>query len=275
MYRHLVFGCAALVLALALACGKGTPAPTSPTGAAPGTGDVVGPGATLKVTAPSLESPINDAVVEDLDPDVIFGHAVPLHSSSAIAFQYDLEVYDEDGGLAYSRSVSQGSGSTTTHELAEDLDANERHTWRVRARLQLNVGTFFGPWSPFGSFKTEILAPAGLLGIGPSCASAGTPIGIVECRRAQWDHMQDEDLPVFLKSIAFDLNRAGIPGGPWGVLQKTIGGNCHGYSCDIICSGQGDDQNQFDVLQDAEGDQIPHWAEVGEGLVPRFCEIIQ
>ena len=42
-------------------------------------------------------------------------------------------------------------------------------------------------------------------------------------------------------------------------LQKTSGANCNGYSCDILCLGNGRGQVQRDVLIDAEGSQIPLW----------------
>jgi hypothetical protein len=164
----------------------------------------------------------------------------------------------------YARTLGS-SGSTTSHEIETELNLNEAHTWRVRARL----GGYTGPWSALASFRT-FQDPR----LANSCAHVGDPLGIVECRRAQFGNINDEDLPEFLALIAFDLNLGNIPGGPWGILQKTVGTNCEGYSCDIICSGQGDDQNQFDVLQDAEGDALPMWSEHSD-IVVRFCEIIE
>ena len=251
--------------ALSVACsGPGsTPVAPSPSLIAP---DAAADGSTLKVTPPSLLSPIGGVLVTDLDPDVEFGHSVPLYASSTPALQYDLEVLDEDNHLAYSRVLTPNGGTTTAHELENDLTPNEPHRWRVRARYQ----SYVGPWSDYATFVTEPIAG------GESCAAPGvTEVDIVVCRRAQFDHMSEEELVDFLRGIAFDLNQAGIPGGPWGILQKPIGTNCLGYSCDLICSGQGSDQNQFDVLIDAEGLQAPIWAEIGEGLVPRVCEIIQ
>jgi hypothetical protein len=76
-----------------------------------------------------------------------------------------------------------------------------------------------------------------------------------------------------MKEVAYDLNQLDISDkGGFGVLVKDIGNNCLGYSCDIICEGNGGNQNQFDILRD---ESEPQWSEVGDGLVVRFCEIIK
>ena len=251
--------------ALVAACGQSALNSVAPTGSG-GRGEAAADGSTLKVTAPTLVSPVGGVEVADLDPEVVFGRVSPLNvSATPLTFQYELEVFDEEGGRVYSRILGDG-GDATTHELEQDLNFNELHTWRVRARL----GDYVGPWSALASFKTFENKVAA-----DSCAYLGNnPIGIVQCRRGQYDHIPEHELPEFLRAVAFDLNQAGVPGGPWGILQKDIGTNCSGYSCDIICSGQGNDQNQYDVLGDAEGDQIPGWSEL-EGIVERLCEIIE
>jgi hypothetical protein len=250
--------------ALAVACGQSTTNSIAPSGLG-GVGDAAADGSTLKVTAPTLVSPVGGVEVTDLDPDVVFGRSSALHLNGASpSFQYELEVFDEEGQRIYARTL-EGTGDTTSHELENDLNFDELHTWRVRARL----GEYVGPWSTLASFRTFEDAIAA-----NSCAHVGNPLGIVQCRRAQFDHIPEEELPEFLRSVAFDLNRGGVPGGPWGILQKDIGTNCSGYSCDIICSGQGNDQNQYDILGDAEGDQIPGWSEL-EGIVDRLCEIVE
>jgi hypothetical protein len=64
----------------------------------------------------------------------------------------------------------------------------------------------------------------------------------------------------FLRNVVRSLNRNGIGGGPFGLLRKQSGTNCGGYSCDVICAGQGSGQRQYDVLGDIEGDQTPGWS---------------
>ena len=77
--------------------------------------------------------------------------------------------------------------------------------------------------------------------------------------------MNAGEIVSFLTAVAQSLNRNNIPDGPYGLLRKTGGHQCNGYSCDIMCSGQGGGQKQFDVLSDSDGAQIPVW---GGPLVP-------
>jgi hypothetical protein len=94
----------------------------------------------------------------------------------------------------------------------------------------------------------------------------------VSCNLDKWGSLRSSEAVDFLRSTARDLNRAGISGGPFGILVKTGGANCNGYSCDIICSGQGSRQRQWDVLIDS-GRGGSTWREVGPGLAVRPCEI--
>ena len=87
--------------------------------------------------------------------------------------------------------------------------------------------------------------------------------------------MNAGQLADFLKATARSLNRNGIDGAGWGVLRKTSGNQCNGYSCDIVCTGQGTGQRQVDVLGDAEGAQTAGWG--GSHFWPNIradvCEI--
>jgi hypothetical protein len=52
---------------------------------------------------------------------------------------------------------------------------------------------------------------------------------------------------------------------------KESGNNCGGYSCDIICAGQGSSQKQWDVLVD---EKYARWGSpIGDGQRVRPCEI--
>ena len=72
----------------------------------------------------------------------------------------------------------------------------------------------------------------------------------------------------FLRSVATDLNAAHIAPGGFGLLRKTGGSNCSGFSCDIICAGQGNAQKQWDVLSDSDGAASPAWN--GPATVPNI-----
>ncbi len=84
-----------------------------------------------------------------------------------------------------------------------------------------------------------------------------------------------------LKNIVRRLNREGFEGGPFGVLVKSSGTSCAGYSCDIVCVGNGSAQKQWDVLGDADpsdgpetpGKQIPGWSGPLGTIAVRPCEV--
>jgi hypothetical protein len=75
-----------------------------------------------------------------------------------------------------------------------------------------------------------------------------------------------------LKRIAYELNAAKVAEGPFGILRKASGHNCVGYSCDIICAGQDDDQQQWDVFLDGNPSR-PTWGRVRPPLRTDVCEL--
>ena len=252
------------IAAVALACSQNSSSLSAPSPAGRPNPDAASDGSTLKVTAPTLISPTGGVEIDDLDPDLVITNSTGRFVQGVV-LSYIFEVFEE-GQLVYtSPPIPAGPDGRTSHEIGIDLDEDEDHTWQARAVYQGRQG----PVSARGTFKTT----AARFG-GPSCAAAGSPLAIVQCRRAQWGHMDSEDLVVFLRGVARDLNVAGVDEGPFGILLKDSGHNCLGYSCDIICSGQGSDQDQDDVLLDGDGAQIPHWGEV-QSVVARPCEIIQ
>jgi hypothetical protein len=149
--------------------------------------------------------------------------------------------------------------------------------WRSRA----SDGETTSAWSPTQSFRTPAApAPPPPPGPGPAptpgapCVS-GNPEAIVSCERAKFGHMNSSQIVTFLRNVARSLNANGIADGPFGILRKGSGASCNGYSCDIICAGNGGGQRQYDVLGDAEGAQTPGWA--GPHTLPHIrvdvCEI--
>lgn len=259
--RILAFGLAAAA-AFGLACGQTPATPTAPTNASvAGQPDAAADGSTLKVTAPTLVSPAGGIQLEDLDPELVIENAKPLYVAS-LDLAYVFEVLDQAGQIVYrSDPVAQGSNGRTTHELNRDLEDNKPYRWRARAVLDGRQG----PMSATANFET-------LSRYGVSCAWTGSPIGIIGCRIDQHGGMDHEELIQFMREVAYDLNKLGISDkGGFGLAIKTTGNNCLGYSCDIICEGQGNDQNQYDILLD---ESIPQWLEVQDVTV-RECEIVR
>jgi hypothetical protein len=139
-------------------------------------------------------------------------------------------------------------------------------------------GILFAAPSAAGSFRTPSPptpgpgGPGGPIPTGGPC-NASTPLTIVECERAKYGFMSSGQIVDFLISTTRSLNRNGIAGGPFGILRKGGGHNCNGYSCDIVCSGSGGGQRQWDVLSDAEGAQAPVWRQVSGPIRSDVCEV--
>ncbi len=148
--KLLITAFAAAVIATAMACGRSS-APTTPSVTAPENGSAKGDtaqGATLKVPAPGLVSPLNDAKLDappTLTANAVNGLYVSMPSG---AFSYEFEVYD-----ANNNKVVGATSPTPTFAVTSQLDFEKRYTWRVRAIY----GSAVGPWSAFGSF----IAPTG------------------------------------------------------------------------------------------------------------------
>lgn len=263
MKHNKLFGFAmAALAATTLACSQGATPPTSP-GAASLTGTAAGPdGSTLKVDAPVPMSPVGGVELDDNDPDLVIAN-VDGRFVQGLPLQYVFEVHRRGELIYRSNPVSPGADGRTSHETAVLLNFDEDYTWRAYAVYQ----GARSPMSNTAAFRT-------FNRFGVSCAHIGNEPGIVECRRAQYGTIPHDELPEFLRKVAYDLNRAGMEHRPYGVLIKTTGNNCHGYSCDIICSGQGSGQRQWDVLIDEDEAQIPVWNRVGDS-VARACEFVE
>lgn len=261
--KHQTYSAFALaaVTALTLACSQAAAPPTSPAGTDPGSSTANPDGSTLKVTTPVPVSPAGGVEITDLDPDLVINNA-EWKFVGGLPLAYVFEVFGDGGELVYrSNPVAEGPGGRTTHETAVDLRQNEVHTWRAYAVYQGQRG----PMPSTASFKT-------FNRFGTVCS--GSEQAIVECRKAQYGFIQHDQLPEFLERVAYDLNRGGHEHAPYGRLIKDVGANCHGYSCDIICSGQGGAQRQWDVLVDENSLQGPVWSRVATPTV-RVCEFVE
>jgi hypothetical protein len=133
--------------------------------------------------------------------------------------------------------------------------------WRAR----ITDGTIAGPWSAVETYRTPLAAPPppppGPPPGGGGPCNSGNPEQIVICERNKFQgFMSHAQLLTFVRAVASSLNRNGISPGGFGILRKTGGDNCGGYSCDVICAGNGSSQQQWDVLGDAEGAQVPKFS---------------
>jgi hypothetical protein len=244
-----------LALVVVAACTSSDPAmPVAPSGDTSAAAD----GSKLKVQGAAPQSPTGD---EQLTSTPITLVASPASASFTqhVEFRYRFELRDTAGNLIQ----SSDSVNTPTWEVPVELAVGERYTWRVRAEFENGVG----PWSLVASFITPVKPPS-------PCRHFNDPIGIIGCWMSiLWDNSVGPGEHYALNvAVSKELNRAGVEGGPFGLLRKVVGNNCLGYSCDIICAGQGGGQEQYDYLIN---DEIPVWGSPKSGSQIRVdvCEI--
>jgi hypothetical protein len=225
---------------------------------------------------PVLLAPVNNQVTSSRRPTLTVGAAERNTAVGNVRYEFQVATDVAFAQLAAADIVAE-QGGQTSFSPGGDLAASLRYFWRARA----SDGEITSDWSETQGFQTPGSAPAPGPGPAPSPGGPGacgppypnSPQGIVECQRSKFGFMGEGELVAFLRAVARDLNAAGIGGGPFGILVKDSGHNCHGYSCDIICAGQGGNQRQWDVLGDAEGAQSPGWSGPLPTIVVRPCEI--
>lgn len=210
---------------------------------------------------PPTISPINNVQVASRQPELVVGRSNRNAAITDVSYEFHLST-----DIAFGNIVAAGtrpeSGGNTTFNVSGDLLPETTYFWRARA-IDAEITS---NWSPTQSFRTPAAAPAPGPGPGPAPGPApggpcnsSNPQSIVECERAKFGHMDRGQTVEFLRAVARSLNRNGIGGGPFGILRKSGGNQCGGYSCDIICAGQGNQQRQHDVLSDWDGAQAPLW----------------
>lgn len=210
------------------------------------------------IEAPRPLSPTGGTAVARVNPLFSFRNAE--RSGPAGAITYRLEVALDRGFTRRVATLTFGEtgGGTTRRRASVTLPASRTLYWRVRGSDPKTRG----PWSSTQRFVTLADAPpSGGGGSGDSeyCGPPAptTPLSILRCNRSKYPSNWSKSHQLsFLQRSARDFNSRGVSGRPFGVLRKTSGNNCGGYSCDIICTGQGTSQKQYDVLIDED---VPMW----------------
>jgi hypothetical protein len=241
------------------------------TGTAASAGFEIFPHATVAPPAPL--SPVNNEQIANTTPTLRVSNAAVVGPVGFLGYEFQISGDQAFTQLKAAGIVNEGAGQTTFN--SSPLPNGGSFYWRVRA----TDGETGSGWSATQVFRTPA-APAPSPSPSPSpnpgapCVSSN-PQAIVECERAKFGHMSSSQTVTFLQNTARSLTRNGIGGGPFGLLRKSSGSSCNGYSCDIICAGQGGSQAQWDVLGDAEGAQTPGWG--GPKTVPNIrvdvCDI--
>jgi hypothetical protein len=133
-------------LAAAVACGKKSESPASPSAVKAATAEAAPDGSTLKASAPTLQSPINN---QRLTAQVLLtvANASPTFTTG-VPLSYEFEIFNSAGALVYHSPVITGGASTTSHVANAPLDPEQPYQWTARAVYQ----GLHGPWAARGSF---------------------------------------------------------------------------------------------------------------------------
>jgi hypothetical protein len=121
----------------------------------------------IQIGAPTLVSPINDAIVDENPPHLVFNNAPVTGPAGAISYLIQVATDQAFTQLVYSESGGAGSNQTQYTPGAALLTSTTFY-WRVRA----SAGNVVGPWSATGVFKTPAPASSGGGGGG---GGGGTP----------------------------------------------------------------------------------------------------
>ena len=139
-------------LALTVACAKSSTSPASPSGVS-ATGTAQGAnGETLKVSAPTPQSPTGGGQVTSREITLVWSNSAGTYTDFSPT--YRVQLMNAAGTMVYEvAAIGAGSNSATSHLITMDLDGEATYTWRVRAEYQ----GAFGPWSSVASFISPVL----------------------------------------------------------------------------------------------------------------------
>lgn len=222
------------------------------------------------ILAPVPDSPIGGETLGNRRPTLTVNNAGRSGPHNTLRYHFEIGLDQAIAQRIWDAETFEEPGQTRLSPHF-DLAPSTMHFWRVR----VHDGETIGPWSRVESFRSGAAATPGPTqppGSGAPCLGPLSPLGILECHRAKYGTpMNHDERLAFLRGAVRDFNVHGVPGGPFGLLRKASGNNCGGYSCDVICAGQGSQQQQWDVLRDEEH---PVWGGPIEGSIRvDICEI--
>lgn len=158
MTRLVKFGAAAMcTLTVVVSCSKQSSSPSAPSSVNQASAEANADGSKLKVSAPTVLSPINNVtlVQDTLAVLAISNSALTFASEAALTYRFEL--FNAGGTILFTApSVAAGAG-TTSVTVPLELEVDRPFTWRARPES----GGEVGPWSATASFRTP--EPTGYL----------------------------------------------------------------------------------------------------------------
>jgi hypothetical protein len=205
------------------------------------------------IKAPALLSPVGGAQVASTTTLQI-ANAATSGPVGKLTYRIELALNAAFTQMLAVVTIPEGAGDRTT--LQASVPGGRTIYWRAKAFDSKGVQ---GPWSATQVFKSAAGAPSpGPSPIPTSCTGLTVPIDILRCHRNKYgDPFTSSEHVSFLRGSMRDFNRVGVLGGGFGLLRKGSGNNCGGYSCDVVCRGQGTAQKQYDVLI---SESVPTWS---------------
>ena len=215
--------------------------------------------------APAPRAPVANTQVSGQRPELVVANGSAQGPVATPFYLFQVATDPSFSQVVVSEEAAQQGGETKL-TVPAPLAYGRTYYWRVR----ISDGLTVGPWSMTETFRTPAAPapPPPGPAPGPSPAPGGSCVlntgdAILVCNRNRYPGFMSPDQTLaFLIQSAKDLNTKGINGAPFGILKKTGGFNCGGWSCDILCSGNGAGQRQWDVLGDAEGAQLAGFMEI-------------
>lgn len=225
MQKQLLVGAAAALLVVAMACSDPparSTSPTSPTGFA--SESAAADDATLKASAPTLQSPIGGVRVTVQQPALTIGAATGKFVNAA--FQHRIQVTNEAGIVLYDEVLPAGVLSYT---VPVNLDNDKTFRWRARAELDNAAG----PWSAYETFLSMkqpegYNRPGELFDPLTNGKTIGTVVGPVEFIAGQGVKLLTHDsyitytLPETIQEGEFSIMVTGIDEGNPGDKTKVM-----------------------------------------------------
>jgi hypothetical protein len=206
------------------------------------------------IKAPALLSPIGGTQVAS-SATLQIGNAPTSGPVGKLTYRIELAFNAAFTQMLAVLTIPEGGGSRTT--LNASVPGGRTIYWRAKAFDSKGIQ---GPWSATQLFKSAAGSGGGggQTPIPTSCTGLTVPIDILRCHRNKYGHpFTDPEHVSFLRGSMRDFNRVGVLGGGFGLLRKESGNQCGGYSCDVVCRGQGGAQKQYDVLISEE---TPTWS---------------
>jgi hypothetical protein len=153
MAQKILLGLCVASVVVSVACSQ-TQGPASPSAVVNGSAAAGPDGSTLKIAAPALVSPLNNAQFAP-------GSQVTLTlqnvkgTFATFPVTYEVQVLNGAGAVVANPKFEASNGTTSTVTVASNsLTADAPHSWRARA----TYGSGVGPWSATGTFRTPIAA---------------------------------------------------------------------------------------------------------------------